>query len=227
MKTEYFSHDYKARHDDKLVNLFMKHGLAGIGAYWCIIEMLYEQNGYILLCECERIAFELRSNLELINSIINDFNLFKIDKKQFYSVSVLNRLKLRNEKSEKAKLSASARWNNANALQTQTECNANKVNKRKVNKNEINEIEYPSDFSPFRIKIFKKWFEYKKSKRQSYKDQDSINTLFKKFNDFTDDELNKAVENSMSNNYDGLFPKKENFAQKENKINYATGSSYE
>jgi hypothetical protein len=224
MKTEYFSHDYKARHDDKLIRVFMKHGLAGIGAYWCIIEMLYEQNGYILLCECERIAFELRSNLELINSIINDFNLFKVDKKQFYSISVLNRLKLRNEKSEKAKLSALARWSNANALQTQCEGNANKLNKIKEKKNEI---KYPSDFSPFRIEIFEKWFKYKKSKKQSYKDQDSINILFKKLTELTDNELNKAVENSMSNNYDGLFPQKENFAQKENKINYATGSSYE
>ena len=41
MKTEYFSHDYKARHDDKLIRVFMRHGLSGIGAYWCIIEMLY------------------------------------------------------------------------------------------------------------------------------------------------------------------------------------------
>jgi len=52
---EYFSHDYNARNDTKLVKVFMKYQLKGIGAYWCIIEMLYEEGGYLLRSEYERI----------------------------------------------------------------------------------------------------------------------------------------------------------------------------
>lgn len=137
MGSEYFSHDYKARVDSKIVNLFMKHGLAGIGAYWCIIEMLYENNGKIMRTECERIAFELRTDYDFINSIINDFDLFIVSDTEFYSNSVLFRLNLRNEKSKKASLSAKTRWYNANALQSQSESNA--INKSKVNKKESKE----------------------------------------------------------------------------------------
>ena len=67
---EYFSHDYNARNDKKLVSLFMKHKLSGIGLYWCLVEMLYESGGEIMLSECERIAFELRIDLEMINDVI-------------------------------------------------------------------------------------------------------------------------------------------------------------
>lgn len=132
---EYFSHDYNARNDPRIVKLFMTKGLLGIGLYWCVIEMLYESNGYIMHSECERIAFELRTDCETIKLLISDFDLFKVDKKRFWSESVLKRLNLRKEKSNKAKHSASVRWNNANALQTQSEGNAIKLKKRKEKEN--------------------------------------------------------------------------------------------
>ena len=81
---EYFSHDYKARHDRKLVNLLMKKGAEGIGIFWCIIEMLYEDGGRINTSEYERITFELRSNYDTVKSVIEDFKLFKIDGEHFF-----------------------------------------------------------------------------------------------------------------------------------------------
>jgi hypothetical protein len=44
----------------------------------------------------------------------------------------------RNEKSEKASINASKRWNNANAMQTQSERNA--LNESKLNEIKVNEI---------------------------------------------------------------------------------------
>lgn len=131
---EYFSHDFNARNDKRLVYLLMKHGMAGIGLYWCIIEMLYESNGKIMRNECERIAYELRVDIMFLTSVIENFELFKFDKNSFWSESVLLRLSLRKEKSNKASISASKRWSNANALQTQSEGNAIKLNKSKLNK---------------------------------------------------------------------------------------------
>lgn len=157
---EYFSHDYNARNDKKLVALFMKHGLAGVGAFWCLVEMLYESNGVILRSECDRIAFELRITNEFLNSILCDFDLFICDENAFYSESVKTRLGLRNEKSEKAKASAIARWrkksDDANALRSQCEGNAIKVNKSKVNKSKL----YLDEESEY---IEKPKFNFKKS----------------------------------------------------------------
>jgi len=75
--TYYFSHDYHARTDGKLIKVMMKQGISGIGIYWCLIEMLYENEGSISINEYERIAFELRTNIESITSVIHDFALFE------------------------------------------------------------------------------------------------------------------------------------------------------
>lgn len=69
MSKEYFSHDYNARSDPKLRKLLMKEGIEGIGVYWCIIEMLYEQEGILPLSECEAIAFELHTQCERMRLI--------------------------------------------------------------------------------------------------------------------------------------------------------------
>ncbi|HNG97554.1 MAG TPA: DUF4373 domain-containing protein, partial [Candidatus Absconditabacterales bacterium] len=108
-ETFYFSHDYNARSDGKLIKVAMKYGMEGIGTYWCIIEMLYEEGGYLDLEEYERITFELRMEYKIVESILNDFGLFEKDDKKFWSNSVLDRLKQRMIKSEKARISVQKR----------------------------------------------------------------------------------------------------------------------
>jgi len=131
--TFYFSHDYGARNDPKMVNLQIKHGMEGVGIYWCIIEMLYEEGGKIPL-DYDRITFALRSHREIIESILKNFGLFSITKNKISSTSVLRRLNLRNDKSIKARESANKRWEkydrNANAQNN----DAIKENKGKENK---------------------------------------------------------------------------------------------
>ena len=134
--TFYFSHDYNSRSDEKIKKLIYKHGFEGYGLYWAIIEELY-QNANAMRLECERIAYELRTDEERIASIINDFDLFVTDGEFFHSTSIEKRLKMRNEKSRKASESAKARWNNANAKRTHSERNAIKESKGKENKGNV------------------------------------------------------------------------------------------
>lgn len=129
--TFYFSHDYNARTDDKIKRLIRKHGLLGYGVYWAIIEDLY-QNANALPMDCEGIAFDLRTDCNLIKSVINDFDLFIIDAGFFGSLSVQKRLTDRNEKSNKARETAFKRWNkDAKALPTHDKRNAIKERKEK------------------------------------------------------------------------------------------------
>ena len=108
-ETFYFSHDYNARSDPKLINLQIKHGMFGYGCYWSIIEMLYEQGGEMPL-EYERMAYVLRTDENAIRSIINDFDLFIFSDNNLSSSSVLRRISERKEKSVKAKESINKRW---------------------------------------------------------------------------------------------------------------------
>jgi hypothetical protein len=147
----YFSHDYDCRQDPKIKRLLTRHGAAGYGVFWGIVETLYQQGGYYSVDDSDCIANDLNSDVKLVISIVNDFGLFKKKGKLFFSDSVLRRLKLREEKSLKAKKSASKRWENmqthternANAMHTQSDGNANKeikqIKENNDNKNALPE----------------------------------------------------------------------------------------
>jgi len=146
-ETFYFSHDYNSRSDEKIRKLLRKHGMSGYGCYWAIIEDLY-QNANALRLDYEGIAYDLRIDSKIVESIINDFELFSISDKTFGSLSVERRLNERNEKSKKAQDSANIRWGkpkvnanekdiNANALRIVCDSNAIKESKVKDRKNNI------------------------------------------------------------------------------------------
>ena len=168
MIKEYFSHDYHARNDEKLVELRMKYGMQAIGIYWCIIEMLYECNAKLMRTQCERIAYELHTDKERIAEVI-DSNLFEHDGEYFWSESCLKRIEIRQEKSEKAKISAHNRWENkkldkpcernANALQTHSERNANGMLYKDKDKDKDKRVyKARAQFSPPNVDEFTEYF---------------------------------------------------------------------
>lgn len=106
----YFSHDYNARNDIKIKKLLAKHGYYGYGLFWAIIEELYNNENQLPL-DCDFLAYDLRAESEIIESIINDFDLFILSKNTFGSRSVQQRLDKRNKVSEKAKEAINKRWN--------------------------------------------------------------------------------------------------------------------
>lgn len=107
--TFYFPHDYGARNDLKMIDLRMKMKSSGIGIYWQLVEMLYEAGG-IMPLQCDRIAFAMQEQCNDIMRVISEFDLFTIDGENFFSKAVLDRLAIRNDKSEKAKDAAFIRW---------------------------------------------------------------------------------------------------------------------
>ena len=171
--TYYFSHDYNSRNDHKIKKLISKHGYLGYGLFWAIIEDLYN-NANALQTDYESIAFDLRTSESIIESIINDFDLFVIEADNFGSLSVQRRLEERDAKSLKARESAYKRWNkdkeNANALQTDSECNAikeRKVNeiKEKENKNISFNFESALISYGFNTELVSDWLEVRKAKK--------------------------------------------------------------
>lgn len=128
-KTFYFSHDYNARHDPKLLALRRVLGLEGLGAYWCLIEFMYEQGGAITVQQAHDLAYDLQCSHDLLHTVISDFGLFQEDKNDagFTTIicsSVTKRLMARNEKAEKYRKNARSRWNDANDEQDEKDCNA-------------------------------------------------------------------------------------------------------
>lgn len=183
--TFYFTHDYNARSDRKLIAVMMKHGISGIGCFWCVVEMLYEEGGYIACNEYERIAFELRTSENVIRAVIEDFDLFKINDGFFFSESIIERLKNRTEKSDKARKSVEARWDNhrkkSEDIRTQYERNTIKERKEEERKeNDKNSI--PQNGSPILKTNDEKYLVTRKKKRLSGKRYETFEIFWDKFN---------------------------------------------
>lgn len=181
MKAAYFPHDYNARTDPKLQEVIMTHGMAGIGVYWCIVEMMYEQGGELPLRNIKSIAFNLHADLAMVESIVNDFDLFVVTEDKFSSKSLKARLNNMAEKSAKASASINARWakerakkeaeqntevlrtqyecntnvqeNDTNVIRTQYECNTNKINKNKIKEKDKKEKASSSSSLPIHEEI--------------------------------------------------------------------------
>jgi len=217
---EYFSHDYNARNDTKLVKLFMKLGLEGIGAYWCIIEMLYEEGGYLLRNEYERIAFELRTDYNVIKKIVEELDLFVFDDEKFWSETALSRLNQRMEKSQKARESVEKRWKkyerNTNVKQSKNDSNTSKVKESKVKKS----ILFDEFWNLYNKKVGNKKACKKKWDKLTYDKQKTIiQTLPEWLTQFSEKQFQPHPETYLNNerwNDEIIKPKKQvnnNFSQ--------------
>ena len=144
MKKEayYFSHDANAKDDPKILRLRMELGWEGYGLFWALIELLRNESDHRMRTHYKSIAFALQTQENSIKSIINDFDLFEIDNEYFWSESLLKRMELKEERSEKARESAKKRWNkdnDANAMQSHSERNADAMQVKESKGKEIKE----------------------------------------------------------------------------------------
>jgi len=85
------------------------------------------------------------------------------------------------------------------AKQTVRQTDTNKKNK------EEKKIIYPDIFSEKRKNIFSLWINYRIEIKKPYKSQKSIPTLFKQWQNISDDEMELIINKSISNGWTGLF----------------------
>lgn len=109
----YFPHDSNARNSDRLIPLRSRFGAEGYGIYFMLLERLRDEPDYTSVRDYNMLAFDLRADAGRVKSVIEDFGLFAFteDGKCFYSESLLRRMKVKDEKSSKARVAAKARWN--------------------------------------------------------------------------------------------------------------------
>ena len=98
--SNYFSHDFGARNDPKLIELQMEMGGQGLAIFWCIVEMLWENDGYFPI-NYRAIAFSLHwAEADDVRRVVEDFGLFENDGKVFWSKSALDRIGKRRKVSD-------------------------------------------------------------------------------------------------------------------------------
>lgn len=124
MNQRYFPHDIDAVTDPKLQNILREKGLEGIGAYWCIVERLYRQDGILQESDLASIAWSLHlPNEDLLTSIVRDYGLFTVNGRTLTITSkrvndTLAEMKAREEQSRKAGIASGAARRKANSKRT-------------------------------------------------------------------------------------------------------------
>lgn len=165
--SSYFPHDSNARNDERLVNVRMKHGPAGYGVYFMLVERLREDPEYMSVVDYNLIAYDLRIDASLAKSIIRDFGLFAftVDTERgecFYSESLRQRMARKDEITAKRKaasaLGVSVRQENrektktaetSNQMVTETQPNGVPNGSEKRTKEKESKVKENSTSSPY------------------------------------------------------------------------------
>ena len=96
----YITHDIGARNDPKLVEVQMEMGGQGLAIWWCLVEMLWENDGYIPF-NPKAIAFSLRwATAAEVEKVLTQFGLFENDGEKVWSPSALRRINHKKKVSE-------------------------------------------------------------------------------------------------------------------------------
>jgi hypothetical protein len=108
--TFYFSHDYNAHDDVKVLFLRQELGMEGYGIFWFLIEKLADAGGILPLNLTPVLAMQMHTSETKVLGVINQYGLFNLIENDFYSERLLDHLNIRKRLSESGKNGAEKRW---------------------------------------------------------------------------------------------------------------------
>jgi len=151
MKKTYLQHQSNSFTDIKVIKMRSKLGIESYGIFWALLELLFNEENKLCIDDYSVLAFSLQCDPDKLKSVIEDFDLFVIEDGCFYSKRLNEHIDTINNKSIKAKESASKRWNNANAKRTHSDSNASRVEYSKEDKSKVKKnkkgVDYYNDIS--------------------------------------------------------------------------------
>lgn len=132
--TYYFSHDYNAANDVKILFLRQRYGMLGYGVYWYLVEQLAISGGQLPVELIPVLAMQMQTDEDIVYNIIHNYTLFNIHEGTFSSDRLCKHLDMRKTLSDKGKQGATQRWNkNPNSLPN------SHPNAKEMKRNETNE----------------------------------------------------------------------------------------
>lgn len=90
MKSLYFSHDYSASDDVKILFLRQQLGMEGVGIYWYIVERLAQAGGRLPVKIIPVLAMQMQTPDVKVSAVINQFDLFSVEKDLFFSQRLIS-----------------------------------------------------------------------------------------------------------------------------------------
>jgi len=199
MSKDWFKHDINARHDVKIVAMRDKYGASGYGAWWMLIEILRDTDGYKLpLREVPLLRHSLNfPEVEaFVDDCINVYFLLESDDEYVWSESLMRRMEayeeLLTQRAAAGKLGgiAKAKQNVASAKQTV----AKSGDKIRLDKSRVDKKEKSIDEFATQIDDVFNYFKTKTGSRVSLKTESLRSMVRARLNEgYTVDECCRAI----------------------------------
>lgn len=109
----------------------MEHGMAAYGIYVTLMQLLEEDEDHKLSKDYSMIAYEMRVDISVVQSVVEDFDLFEVEEEYFYSKELSDTIEQARKVSEararagRAGGAAKARNFAENAKESSSKCQAN------------------------------------------------------------------------------------------------------
>lgn len=109
----------------------VKHGIAAYGIYVALMQLLEEDENHKLSKDYSMIAYEMRVDVSVVQSVVEDFDLFEVEEEYFYSKELSDTIEQARKVSEararagRAGGAAKARNFVENAKESSSKCQAN------------------------------------------------------------------------------------------------------
>lgn len=238
---DYFPFDVDFFNDEKIEFTSARFGVKGEIVAIRLLCKIYRNGYYSDWNEDEITLFAKRAGDGITPSLVSEI-VNELVKRGFFEKSLLNRFKILTSSGiQKRYFEITRRYKTVDVIKEylliNIENNDNvSINSINADINPINtntctqiEIEIENKFkieNKELVKVICDWFDYKKSRRESYKNDKSISQFIVKLRNLSGDDPEKArliVNESMANNWAGIFELKTNgnFKGKQTKPSYS------
>ena len=178
----YFPHDSNARQDVKILKLRIKHGWAGYGLYWGIIEALRDQDNYAFEADQpELISLAVGCSIDEITPVLNtclEVGLLKKEDGYIFSPSLKRRMERVDDIREKRRLAGKKRVEQIQEeIKEKTEESNDKQEISKCSANAQQMLNTCSANEDQMLSIKENKIKENKIKENKIKEKDIINTL--------------------------------------------------
>lgn len=113
MGIKHFKHDVRSAQDQKFIRLFGDYGAEGYGAYWLIVECLYQLESPVAEFQMIKNVIGSKCNENTLIAVIKNYGLFaeSADGSTFYSPSILKEKETWKKMSRGGSKGMKTRWN--------------------------------------------------------------------------------------------------------------------
>lgn len=139
----------------------MEHGMAAYGIYVALMQLLEEDVNHKMSKDYSMIAYEMRVDVSVVQSVVEDFDLFEVEEESFYSKELSDIIEQNRKVSEararagRAGGAAKARNFAENTKQSSSKCQAN-ARKNVANATNLKENENENENLPPKTPIKEK-----------------------------------------------------------------------